>query len=78
MAHNYPDPGLNADETVEAARRAKAEAWALYAESGPSFDPSGDYLCGTCEMCSGTDQCLTVGATRRGQTRLRADVHHCQ
>jgi hypothetical protein len=76
MANNYPDPGLYNDETIEAQRREKAGAWSLYAESGPAFDPDGDYLCGTCEMRAGTDSCLTVG--RKGEGPISFTTGTCR
>lgn len=54
------------DEAAENKIRADITVWACYAESGPGYDPSGDYLCGTCNMRSGTDQCLRVGRPGEG------------
>ena len=36
------------DEKREARIRKNMELMAHYAESGPTFDPDGNYLCGTC------------------------------
>lgn len=40
--------------------RPIAEAVGGYAESGPTFDESGDYLCGTCQLRLEPNQCATV------------------
>lgn len=56
---NYQDKGFY-DERAEAGVRADIGLWACYAESGAAYDPTGDYLCGTCNMRSETNQCLRV------------------
>lgn len=40
--------------------RPIAELVGGYAESGPTFDPDGDYLCGTCKLRLEPDACVTV------------------
>ena len=65
---NFPDPGVldgildgpHYDEKQEEERRKDAEHNWQYAENGASFDPAGDYLCGTCTMRSGTELCTKV------------------
>jgi hypothetical protein len=65
MPHNYPDPGQY-DERAEARMRANITVWAQYAEAGVAFDPSGDYLCGTCRIRQDADGCLRVGQPGEG------------
>lgn len=48
------------NEELESQIRAVIEKHAAYAESGPTFDPSGKYLCGECSFRSGTDVCEIV------------------
>lgn len=43
-----PDTG-EYDESKEDHMRGEMSLWVNYAETGPSFDPEGKYLCGTCE-----------------------------
>jgi hypothetical protein len=43
------DPGPDGyDEKVEATHRELMKQLAFYAEDGSTFDPDGEYLCGTC------------------------------
>lgn len=64
LAHNKEDENVldtgTYDEEHEAHVRKEVESWAQYAEDGESFDPTGDYFCGTCDMRSGDDECLRV------------------
>src|SRR5262245_48905597 len=56
-----PDPGSsNYDFDHEQMVRSMAERDAAYAESGPTFDPSGKYLCGTCNMREEPVRCTHV------------------
>lgn len=48
------------DEAQESKIRALIERHAAYAESGPTFDPRGTYLCGDCSAKSGKAACLLV------------------
>jgi hypothetical protein len=48
------------DFTKEKAIRAIAEKIGAYAESGPTFDPGGRYLCGTCCFRDGKSACTHV------------------
>jgi hypothetical protein len=65
---NFPDPGSlkgvldgpHYDEKEEAHTRREAGERAQYAESGEAYDPKGDYLCGTCNMRTGENQCSRV------------------
>jgi len=62
---NVPDTG-EYDFEHEAHVRQEAKDWAQYAEESDNtdtikpFDPSGNYLCGTCDMRRGTDECARV------------------
>lgn len=56
---NFVDTGVY-DSDKEDEIREELVAWANYAESGPSFDPEGKYLCGTCDMRTGDDHCFRV------------------
>src|SRR5208282_1286331 len=58
-AKNAPDPGQY-DEEHEVHVRREAEEWAQYAEAGVPYDPAGDYLCGTCDMRMGENECQRV------------------
>ena len=49
-----------ADEAQEKKLRTLIEGQANYAESGPTFDPKGEYLCGACSLREGTNQCWRV------------------
>ena len=49
-----------AGDTLGERIRPIAEAVGGYAESGPTFDPDGDYLCGTCKLRLEPDACVTV------------------
>lgn len=55
----YEDTGKY-DEAHENHLRAELERWACYAESGPTFDPAGKYLCGRCDMRKGDVDCMRV------------------
>lgn len=55
----YEDTGQY-DEEHEDHLRSELEVWADYAEDGPTFDPEGKYLCGTCDMRMGEDNCMRV------------------
>jgi len=55
----YVDKG-EYDEEHESHLRNELVIWANYAESGPTFDPDGKYLCESCDMRKGTDQCMRV------------------
>lgn len=55
----YQDTGQY-DEQQEAHLRAELVTWANYAENGPTFDPEGDYLCNTCDMRLGNNECNRV------------------
>jgi hypothetical protein len=48
------------NEGQEAKLRALVGRTAAYAESGPTFDPKGRYLCGECAARSGRDGCSVV------------------
>jgi hypothetical protein len=52
----------SADNTEE-QNRAKATRTGYYAESGPRYDPSGKYLCGTCNGRMRTNKCSRVHGT---------------
>lgn len=62
---NVPDTG-DYDFEHEAHVREEAKDWAQYAEESDNtgdikpFDPSGNYLCGTCDMRRGTNECARV------------------
>lgn len=62
---NAPDTG-EYDEEHEAHVREEAKGWAQYAEEADNtdeikpYDPSGDYLCGTCDMRRGANECARV------------------
>ena len=56
---NVADSG-EYDFEHEAHVRKEAGEWAQYAEDGDSFDPSGNYLCGTCDMRMGDKLCQRV------------------
>jgi hypothetical protein len=62
---NAPDTGKY-DSEHEAHVREEAKGWAQYAEEADnteeikSYDPSGNYLCGTCDMRRGTNECARV------------------
>jgi len=58
-AKNVPDPGQY-DEDHEDHVRGEAREWSQYAETGVAFDPSGNYLCGTCDMRQGENECMRV------------------
>ncbi len=45
----YTDPGKY-DEEREAEIREMIELLSHYAESGPTYDPTGRYVCGSCNM----------------------------
>lgn len=47
-------------EVGEQESKRIATASAGYAESGPTFDPSGDYLCGTCIFRLMPDKCAVM------------------
>lgn len=55
----YEDTGTY-DEKAEAHLRKELVMWANYAESGPTFDPAGKYLCNTCDMRSNKVYCRRV------------------
>lgn len=55
----YPDNG-EYDEKEEDILREELVLWGNYAEEGPTFDPKGKYLCGSCSMRSGKDDCTRV------------------
>ena len=64
---NAPDPGEGKyDPEHEGHVREEMKAWAQYAEETDNtedikpFDPSGDYLCGTCDMRRGAGECMRV------------------
>jgi hypothetical protein len=56
---NVPDPGKY-DEEAEDHVRNEAGEWAQYAEDGIAYDSLGNYLCGSCDMRMGTDECMRV------------------
>ena len=64
-AKNVPDNGQY-DIEHESHVREEAKGWAQYAEPSDNtdeikpFDVTGNYLCGTCDMRRGTDQCSRV------------------
>ena len=77
-AKNAPDPGQY-DEEHESHVREEAKQWAQYAEEADNteeikpYDPDGDYLCGTCDMRQGEDQCMRVNGPinfEKGSCRL--------
>jgi len=77
-AKNAPDPGQY-DEEHEEHVRDEAKQWAQYAELGDNteeikpYDPSGNYLCGTCDMRQGENQCMRVNGPisfEKGSCRL--------
>lgn len=75
QSESYKDEGTyNEDE--EATRRSRAMFLGYYAENGPTYDPSGKYLCGSCEhRCDAgdhTDCILVVGpiSNTTGSCRL--------
>lgn len=55
----YEDTGTY-DEVEESELRDELVLWADYAESGPTFDSTGKYLCGGCEMRLEEDDCTRV------------------
>src|SRR5271157_81591 len=55
----YPDTGKYDDEH-EDHLRSELAVWADYAEDGPTFDPEGKYLCNSCDMRSGEEECTRV------------------
>lgn len=64
---NVPDPGEgNYDLEHEAHVRKEAHDWSQYAEASDNhgtvrpYDPSGDYLCGTCDMRVLPNKCSRV------------------
>lgn len=57
--HRVEDTGTY-DEKKESEFRIIAHDTAQYAEEGPSFDPTGKYLCGTCFYMLGTNECAFV------------------
>lgn len=68
LAHgSYPDPGQGKyDSAHEAHVREEAKQWSQYAEEADNtedikpYDPSGNYLCGTCDMRRGSAACARV------------------
>lgn len=58
------DPGAGYNEKEEAIRRELAVIMAQYAEDGNQFDPSGDYLCGTCSQMDRPSSCGTVATDK--------------
>src|SRR6478609_7507050 len=58
-ASDFNDTGKY-DEKKEASRRSDAMFIGYYAENGPTYDPDGKYLCGTCKFRVGTNKCATV------------------
>lgn len=56
---NFVDTGKY-DEKHEDHLREELGIWVAYAESGLSYDPDGHYLCKTCDMRQGTNQCKRV------------------
>lgn len=75
---NAPDTG-EYDFKHEAHVREEAKGWAQYAEEQDNeesikpYDPSGNYLCGTCDMRRGTDECSRVDGPisfEKGSCRL--------
>lgn len=56
-----PEPKRgNYDAKHEDMVREMITAHADYAEDGPTFDPDGDYLCGTCSMRKEPHACTVV------------------
>src|SRR5262249_8738514 len=55
----YPDTG-EYDEEEEDHLRGELSLWADYAEDGPTYDPAGLYLCGSCDMRQNDDDCMRV------------------
>ena len=55
----YSDTGKY-DYDREQHVRNELSIWVAYAEDGPSFDPDGNYLCGTCDMRSEPHACTHV------------------
>lgn len=77
-AKNVPDNGQY-DFEHEAHVRQEAKDWAQYAEPGDNtdeikpFDVTGNYLCGTCDMRRGTNECSRVDGPisfEKGSCRL--------
>jgi len=61
------------DEKEESQTRSLIEQFANYAESGPTFDPQGRYLCGACSFRQGDASCGIVSGRisfRTGGCRL--------
>lgn len=62
---NSPDTG-EYDLEHEAHVRDEVREWAQYAEESDNtdeikpFDPAGNYLCGTCDMRQGENECMRV------------------
>ena len=79
-AANVSDPGPGKyDFKHEAHVREEIKAWAQYAEEADNtaeikpYDPSGEYLCGTCDMRRGRGGCMRVEGPvsfERGGCRL--------
>jgi hypothetical protein len=76
----FPDSGQYDFEHEDHVRR-EAKQWSQYAEPADnvntdnikSFDPEGNYLCGTCDMRQGTDECMRVNGPisfEKGSCRL--------
>lgn len=58
---DYSDPGeAGYCAQQENNVRGLMELTAFYDESGPRSDPSGDYLCGTCQLRKAPGGCLYV------------------
>lgn len=55
----YEDTG-DYDSDEEDEIREQISLWGDYAEDGPTFDPEGEYLCGTCDLRSDDDKCTHV------------------
>ena len=64
---------LAAETTRKRMELAKS---AGYAESGPTFDPSGNYLCGTCSFRLMPDKCAIVRGDIDMQTGGCIIYHH--
>jgi hypothetical protein len=76
----FPDSGQYDFEHEDHVRK-EAKQWAQYAEPADNvntddikpFDPDGNYLCGTCDMRQGTNECMRVDGPisfEKGSCRL--------
>ena len=62
--------------TDEDSIREWMKTWVAYAEDGPSFDPAGKYLCGTCSVRIKPDKCAPMSGVISFETgSCRMYVH---